>query len=97
MKRPTCPRCGIEVAGAQQHQTAEECLRHLTPRYQLAQRSVTALHKRLRNMEGRLERAKLAGRVARKEAKRNATVPARLEAVEAALGLIRKESIRAIA
>ena len=45
------------------------------------------MHRRYRTLEERLARAKIVATVARKEAKRNAAIPARLAAVEAALGI----------
>ena len=106
MKAP-CPRCGLELAGRQPHETPEDCLRHLAPRYQMAQQSLEHMHKRYRLVEERLERTQIALRVAkkaatryeklaRKEATYRGTVPVRLAAVESALGL-RKESERAAA
>ena len=89
-----CPRCGMKVIGSKPHATTEECLAHLAPRYRLAQAALEQMHKRYRTLETRLERAKIGERLARKESKRNATVPARLAALEAALG-IKQEQIHA--
>jgi hypothetical protein len=80
-----CPRCGLTITGT--HETAEDCIRHLSPRYQLAQQSLKQMHNRYRSLEDRLERAKIAQRIALQDAKRKSTIPARLAAVEAALGI----------
>jgi hypothetical protein len=97
-----CQRCGMKLAG-HPHETAEDCVRHLAPRYQLAQQSLEHMHGRYRLLEERLERTQIALRVARKDAKHHAAlarkeaqykrdVPQRLEALEAALKtLARKE------
>ena len=83
----TCPRCGLKLTGRQPHETAEDCVKHIAPRYKLAQAGLESMHRRYRTMEERLARAKTQERIARKESKRNATVPSRLAAVEAALGI----------
>jgi hypothetical protein len=67
MKAP-CPRCGLELAGRQPHETPEDCLRHLAPRYRMAQDSLEHMHKRYRLLEERLERTQIAWRVAKKAA-----------------------------
>lgn len=85
MTKP-CPRCGLSLTFTQ-HETHEECLNILAPRYRLAQQALEAMHRRYRTLEERLARAKIVATVARKEAKRNAAIPARLAAVEAALGI----------
>ena len=84
MKREECPRCGLEIAGT--HRTAEDCVRYLAPRYALARRDLEALHRRYRALEERLERAKIQERLARKEAKRQNSVTARLLNLERLLG-----------
>jgi len=86
MARITCNRCGLEVAGAG-HATAEDCLRHLAPRYSLAQRSLEALHHRYRTLEERMERMRIQQRVMKKDATRERTLAGRLARVERALGL----------
>jgi len=86
----TCPGCGLKLIGGRPHDTAADCLRHLAPRYKLAQAALESMHARYRNLEARLERARIHERAARQVARKNGTIPARLEAVEAALG-IRKE------
>ena len=85
----TCSGCGMKVVG-RAHDGPEECLRHLMPRYQLAQAALASMHSRYRNLEARLERARIHERAARQEVRKNGTIPARLAAVEVALG-IRKE------
>jgi len=80
MRRAECPRCGLEIIGT--HQTVEDCLAHLRPRYALAQRALAAIHRRCRSLEDRLERAKIQERTARKEAARGRTVEGRLQRLE---------------
>jgi hypothetical protein len=95
MPSSNCPRCGLSVTG-RPHSNAEECLAHLAPRYVMAQRQLSALNRRFVSLEERLERAKIQERIARKEAKKNATIPARLERLEQLINE-RMEDIRAIA
>jgi hypothetical protein len=80
-----CPRCGLTIRGT--HATADDCLRHLAPRYQLAQRSLEAMHSRYRSMEDRLERAKIQARVARQDARSMRTLTGRVLRLERVMGL----------
>lgn len=92
MNRPHCACCGLPVAGTP-HQSPDDCLRHLAPRYQLAQKSLEHMHQRYRSLEDRLERLQIQLRTTKKDAKRYAaaarraeqikgTIPDRVEALE---------------
>ena len=83
--RATCQRCGLEIYG--EHQTAEDCLVHLVPRYERAQKALDALHKRYRSLENRMERAKIQARVARQAARKGQTLTSRLAEIESRLGI----------
>ncbi len=90
MNRTTCSRCGLEVAG-RPHATADDCVAQLAPRYRLVSQSLRAMHSRYQNLEDRLERSKIAERLARKEAKKTAkkhdTFAGRLERLERLAGI----------
>jgi len=98
--RPTCPRCGLEIAGGKllAHCDATECLRYLVPRYSFAQRALKNMHSRYRTLEKRLERAQLQAQVGRAQAKKAATVEGRLvnleNVMQAFLGGIEQQARR---
>lgn len=82
----TCPRCQLRITG-RPHATPDDCLAHLAPRYQMAQRSLTALHRRYRTLEDRLERARIQTRVAQQEARKARTITGRIERMERMVGV----------
>ena len=84
-----CPRCGLKVVGPERHATADDCLRHLAPRYKLVQAAYNHLQDRFHKLEDRLERAAAA----RRQQKRD--VEHRLAALEAALIVTGKDKCNA--
>ena len=84
-RRTTCQRCGLEVYGS--HATADDCLVHLAPRYERAQRALKAMHKRYKALEDRMARAKIQARVARQAARKGQTLTSRLAEIESRLGI----------
>ena len=69
------------------HATADDCLVHLAPRYERAQRALEAMHKRYRALEDRMERTKIQARVARQAARKGQTLTSRLAEIESRLGI----------
>lgn len=92
MNRPECPRCGLAVAG-KPHETAEDCVAQLAPRYQLAQQSITRYSARCRALEERLERMQIKLRVATRTTTREAKLARRVEAIERKLGVDVKDRV----
>lgn len=77
---PGCLICGIK---GRAHRDSTECLSILRSRYELAQHSLMAMHKRYRSLETRLERIQMQERAARTQAKRAQTIESRVSRLEA--------------
>ncbi len=60
----TCDRCGLTLQGFDAHATAEDCLRHLVPRYAAMAGMTRKQAEYAERLEQRLERAQLQSRTA---------------------------------
>lgn len=80
-----CKRCGLGIVG-KPHETADDCLEHLAPRYAMAQRSAERLHEKLRRAEEKIERYRVQARLGSQAIKRELSLAGRIARIEKAMG-----------